>query len=37
VALQFGQDAIEEARCERARANGAIGAMDEHNARAGPE
>lgn len=34
AALQFGQDAIEEARCERARAIGAIGAMDAHNARA---
>lgn len=34
ASLQFGEDAIVEARCWKTIATGAIGAMDEHNARA---
>lgn len=35
ASLQFGLGAASEARCWKAIANGAIGAMDAHNARAG--
>lgn len=37
ASLQFGLGAASEARCWKAIATGAIGAMDAHNERAGPE